>query len=185
MSDELPYGKEIVRRALDGGDTPHCAVGPLAVHFCAQAAGRTLRQYTLEPRVLADCVVQYYERFRPDAICLSADTWVTAEAMGATVDFPGENQPLGGVGVPRIRSAADVDSIPPPDPASQGRFPLMIEALGRIHDAIGSEVYVVACFDQYPFSLACALMGIDAAMTKLIEARPMLTAVMERGLEYG
>ncbi len=185
MSGELPNGKEIVRGALGGGDTPRCAVGPLAVHFCAQAAGRSLRQYTLEPRVLADCVVQYYERFRPDAIWLSADTWVIAEAMGATVDFPDENQPLGGVGVPRIRSAADIDGIPPPDPATQGRFPLMLEALGRIHDAIGSEVYVVACFDQYPFSLACALMGIDAAMTKLIEDRPMLTVVMERGLEYG
>ena len=185
MSDAVPNAKKIVNDALGGADTLRPAVGPLAVHFCASVGGATLREYTLDPRVLADCVVKYYEQFRPDAVWLSADTWVTAEAMGAAVDFPGENQPLGGVGVPRICTAADIDSIPPADPFSQGRFPLMIEALERIRDTIGSEVFIVACFDQFPFSLACALMGIDAAMIKLTEDRPMLTAVMERGLEYG
>ena len=36
---------------------------------------------------------------------------------------------------------------------------MMLEALERIRQALGDEVFVVACFDQYPFSLACALMG--------------------------
>jgi MtaA/CmuA family methyltransferase len=60
----------------------------------------------------------------------------------------------------------------------------MIEAVQRVREAIGSEVFIVACFDQYPFSLACAMMGMDVTMVKLIDDRAMVQAVMERGLEY-
>jgi MtaA/CmuA family methyltransferase len=143
-----------------------------------------MRDYTLDPRCLADAVTGYYDRFRPDAVWLSADTWVTAEAMGATVAFPGPNQPLAGSGEPRVRTAADIDRIPPPDTTRQGRWPLMIEALRRVKDALGDRAFVVACFDQYPFSLACALMGIETVMTRLIDDPPMIAALMDRCSEY-
>ncbi|MHB1035477.1 MAG: uroporphyrinogen decarboxylase family protein [Pirellulales bacterium] len=176
--------KRLVLRALRGERLPRPATGPLAVHYCARLAGYSLRDYTTDPRVLAECVTRYYEEFRPDAVWLSADTWVTAEAMGAAVGFPGEDQPKGGTGEPLIRRAADVDRIPAPDPASQGRYPLMLDALRRIRKAVGEEVFLVACFDQYPFSAACELLGVERAMLSLTDDRPLLDAVMERALEY-
>ena len=42
----------------------------------------------------------------------------------------------------------------------------------------------MACFDQYPFSLACALMGIEQVMLQLVDDRPMVEALMERCGEY-
>jgi MtaA/CmuA family methyltransferase len=177
--------KELVEAALKGLPTVHVPTGPLAVHFCARMAGVSLREYTLRPRVLADAVIRYYERFRPDAIWVSADTWVSAQAMGARVEATGPDQPFGGVGPPRVRSAADIDRIPAVHVETQGRYPLMLEALGHIVEALGKEVFVVACFDQYPFSLAAALMGINEIMLKLVEDRPMVLALMERCLEYG
>jgi uroporphyrinogen decarboxylase len=177
--------KELVKTALQGLPTPRVPTGPLAVHFCARVAGVSVREYTLKPRVLAEAVIRYYERFRPDAIWVSADTWVSAQAMGAQVEATGPDQPLGGVGPPRIRSTADIDRIPPVDVNAQGRYPLMIEALERVAEALGKEVFIVACFDQYPFSLAAALMGINEIMVKLVEDRPMVLALMERCLEYG
>jgi uroporphyrinogen decarboxylase len=184
MNTNQFHSKQIVLSALGGGSIPRPATGPLAVHFCARLAGYSLREYTTDPRVLAECVVRYYERFRPDALWLSADTWVTAEAMGASVRFPGEDQPKCGSGEPLIRRAADVDCIPAPDPASQGRYPLMLDALRRIRKAVGDEVFLVACFDQYPFSLACELLGAERAMLSLSDDRPLVDAVMERALEY-
>ena len=89
-------------------------MGPLAVHYCAGFSGVSLRAYTTDARTLADCVLRYYERFRPDAVWLSADTWVSAQAMGAAVGFPGDDQPLGGVGEPLVRTREDVDRIPRP-----------------------------------------------------------------------
>jgi uroporphyrinogen decarboxylase len=180
----VPSSRELVKRTLRGLPTPRPACGPLAVHYCARLAGVSLRDYTLDPRVLADCVLRYYETFGPDAVWLSADTWVNAQAMGAAVGFPTGNQPMAGTGEPRVRSVADIDRIPPPDPATQGRWPLMLEAMRRVRRALGSDVFVVACFDQYPFSLACALMGIEQVMTRILEDRSMVEALMEKCAEY-
>jgi uroporphyrinogen decarboxylase len=184
MNDATLRPKEIVQWTLEGREVPRFACGPLAVHYCAGLRGVSLREYTTNARVLSDCILEYHERFRPDAVWVSADTWVTAEAMGATVGFPGENSPLGGMGEALVSTLDDIDRIPSPDPSSQGRMPLMLEALSRVKDALGEEVFIVACFDQYPFSLACATMGIERLMIKLFDDRPFVEALMEKCLEY-
>jgi uroporphyrinogen decarboxylase len=176
--------RDLVKRALCGLGAPRPVAGPLAVHYCAHLAGVSMREYTLNPRTMADCVLRYYETFHPDAVWLSADTWVTAQAMGAAVAFPSGDQPLAGTGQPCVRSASDVERIPPPDPNTQGRWPIMLEALRRVRDAIGDEVFIAACFDQYPFSLACALMGIETVMLELQDNSSLVGAVMERCAEY-
>jgi MtaA/CmuA family methyltransferase len=175
----------MVLAALQGQKLSHAPTGPLAVHFCAAQTGVSLADYTADPRVLADCVLGYYDRFHPDAVWVSADTWVTAEAMGKAVAFPGPGQPMAGTPEPLVRSAADLARIPPPDPFRQGRWPLMLEALRRVIAALGDEVFVVACFDQYPFSLACALMGMEQLMLGLWDDRGLIEALLDRCIEYG
>jgi MtaA/CmuA family methyltransferase len=159
--------------------------GPLAVHFCAGVAGHSLRQYTTRARLLAESVVRYYERFKPDAVWVSADTWVSAEAMGARVGAVDEDQPFGSLGPPLIHTANDIDRVPAADPSSQGRYPLMVEALARVVEQLGKEVFIVACFDQFPFSLAAALAGISEIMVKAAEDPPFVAALMERCLGHG
>ena len=176
--------KQLVLAALAGQPVPRVPTGPLAVHFCAGVAGYKLRQYTTDPRSLADSVVRYHDRFKPDAVWLSADTWVSAEAMGASVGASDDNQPFGGLGKPLIQTATDIDRIPAPDVGTQGRYPLMLEALSRIMNALGKEVFIVACFDQYPFSLAAALMGINQIMLKVVDDPPFVEALMARCSEY-
>ncbi len=176
--------KELVGAVLQGQATDRVPAGPLAVHFCARFGGYSLRQYATEAKALADSVLRYYERFRPDAIWISADTWVNAEAMGARVAATGEDQPLGGVGEPLVRSAGDIDKIPPPDISSGGRYALMLEAAARVVNAAGKEAFIVGCFDQYPFSLATELMGMQEAMVKVLEDPPFVRALMERCAEY-
>jgi MtaA/CmuA family methyltransferase len=176
--------KRLVAGTLAGSPAAKPLVGPLAVHYCAGLSKVSLRDYTLDPRRLAESVVRYYERFRPDAVWLSADTWVTAEAMGAEVAFPGPTQPLAGTGRACVQSAADIERISPPDPGTQGRWPLMLEAMRLIDAAIGKDVFIVACFDQYPFSLACALMGIQQVMLLLIDNPSVIESLMEKCSEY-
>jgi len=176
--------KQLVAAALTGMPVPRVPTGPLAVHFCAGHVGYTLRQYTTDAAIMAEAVIRYYERFKPDAIWLSADTWVSAEAMGVKVGADSDNQPFGALGGPMVASAADIDRIPPPDAGSQGRYPLMLDALSRIVDALGDEVFIVACMDQYPFSLAAALMDINEIMMKLYDDPPFVEALMHRCSEY-
>src|SRR5690242_3275169 len=101
--------RELVSTALKGGACPRIPTGPLAVHFCAVQAGVSLRRYTENAQTLADCIIRTWEKYRPDAVWVSADTWVTAQAMGARAGFTSEDQPMAGMGGPLIRTAADID----------------------------------------------------------------------------
>lgn len=185
MSTKDFGSKQLVQRALQGEPVPRVPCGPLAVHYCARINGVTLRHYTTDARALAESVIRYYERFRSDAVWLSADTWISAQAMGATVGPTDDHQPFGGLGSPLVQTASDIDRIPQPEVGSQGRYPLMLEALERIVSALGKDAFIVTCFDQYPFSLAAALMGMNEIMLKLADDPPFVRALMERCLEYG
>jgi uroporphyrinogen decarboxylase len=176
--------RELVKAALAGKPVPRVPTGPLAVHFCARLGGCTLRQYSTNARALADSVLRYYERFKPDAVWVSADTWVSAEAMGAKVGAADEHQPIGGTGEPLVRCAADIDRIPAPDFGSQGRYPLMLEALSRVVRELGREAFIVGCMDQYPFSLAAALMGMGEIMARVVDDPEFVRALMSRCAEY-
>ncbi len=170
--------RQLVRAALAGAETSRVTTGPLAVHVTAALAGIPIEDYTLNPLVMVDCICRYYERFRPDAVWVSADTWVTAEAMGARVAFPGINQPLTGAGEPLVQTAADIDRLPPADPATRGRMPGMIEAMRLLRQRLGADVFLVGCFDQSPFSVACALAGINELMEKVVTDPPFVEALL-------
>ena len=159
-------------------------VGPLAVHYCAEFIGASLREYTLSAETLSRAVGTYSESFDTDAVWVSADTWVTAQAMGASVAFVSDHQPLAGNGIPRIRNVTDAVSIPAPKADRQGRYPLMVEATRRVRQRVGDDRCVVACFDQYPFSAACALMGIERALTAPLEDATLLRETMRRAADY-
>jgi MtaA/CmuA family methyltransferase len=176
--------KHLVAAALAGQPVPRPPVGPLAVHFCAGPAGYSLSEYTTIAAALADSVIRYYERFRPDIVVVSADTWVSAEAMGARVGAVSDHQPFGALCGPQVHRAADIDRIPAPDIGAQGRYPLMLDALERVVAALGREVCVVACLDQFPFSLAAALMDINELMLRVHDDPPFVEALLERGAEY-
>jgi len=60
----------------------------------------------------------------------------------------------------------------------------MVEALRRVREALGERAFIVACFDQSPFSLACALGGIEPVMVKTIEEPEFVEALMAKDAEY-
>lgn len=177
-------GKKLVNQTLRGKPAPRYPTGPLAVHFCAGLAEYSIPEYTLDADKLADSVIRYYETFEPDAVWVSADTWVTAEAMGATTEFPGDNQPLSGTGPHLVQRPEDVAAIPTENIQSRGRYPLMAEALNKVRARLGDDVFIVGCFDQSPFSTACQLMGTEAAMTMLYQNSGLLRAVMAKAALY-
>ncbi|MBE0535438.1 MAG: uroporphyrinogen decarboxylase family protein [Phycisphaerae bacterium] len=176
--------RERVVRALLGSPIDRYPCGPLAVHYTAKRAGVSMREYTLDAEKLASCVISYYEAFQPDAVWLSADTWVTAEAMGARTGFADDNQPMSGVGGPLVQRLSDIRKIPPVEPRVQGRFSLMCKALSIVKERLGRDVFIVGCFDQSPFSLASALMGMEAFMVKAIDEPGFVDALLDRCIEY-
>ena len=176
--------RELTVHALLGAPIDRFPCGPLAVHNTAMLSGISISDYTSNPQVLADCVTSYYEQFKPDVVWVSADTWVTAEAMGAQVGFVSDDQPMCGIGEPTVKSISDIQKIPPANPLVQGRFPLMCKALKLVKEQLGDDVFVVGCFDQSPFSLACALMGMEALMFKALDDPKFVNDLLQRCIEY-
>lgn len=163
--------------------------GPLAVHYCARMAGIPLLTYSTDPIALADSVIRYYHQFTPDAVWISADTWISAEAVGVPLVYSGDLAPPSGRGPALITRQSDLSLVHIPDPLTDGRMPVIIEALVRVKSALGKEVFIVACFDQSPFSLACQLAGTVEMMSWLYTdpdwARELLDFCARVGIRYG
>ena len=91
-----------------------------------------------------------------------------------------DDQPWSGLDA-LVQTARDIERIRRPMGA-QGRYPLMLRRC-RASSRRWEEVFVVACFDQYPFSLAAQLMGINEIMLKP-RTSPMVEALMHRCVDY-
>src|ERR1019366_771072 len=65
--------KQLFLAALQGLPVPRVPVAPLTAHFCARVGGVSLNRYTGDAGTLAECVIRTWEKFRPDAIFVSAD----------------------------------------------------------------------------------------------------------------
>ncbi len=89
-----------------------------------------------------------------------------------------------GTGEPLVQNARDIDDLPPPHRSSQGRWPIMLESVRQVRRLLGEDVFIVACFDQFPFSLACAALGTNQLMLKLVDDRSLVLALLERCSEY-
>lgn len=176
--------RKLIIDTIEGREVSRTPCGPLAVHFCAAEMGITISEYSTDANQLAQSVIRYYEKYRPDAVWVSSDTWVSAQAMGAEVIAPGPEEPFAGRNEGFIHSIEDIKNIPQPDPYSQGRQPIMLEAIRQVKKSLGEDVFVVGCFDQAPFSLACAVGGISNIMLKTITDPEFVQALLERCTKY-
>ena len=181
MSDS----RQRVRDVLAGEPTDRFVAGPLAVHYCAGFSGVSLRDYTTDARhagrLRSARTTSVFVRTRSGCRPIRGSPlrpWALRWGSRATISRWVESASHW------CRTREDVDRIPPPDVMRQGRCPLMIEALQRLVEGLHGRAFVVACFDQYPFSLACALMGMQQMMTSVIEDQPLVDALMERCSEY-
>ncbi len=176
--------KQMVHAALNGERLARPVCGPLACHFCGRYYGIPLKEYTLDADKLADSVIRYYREFRPDAVWVSADTWITAEAMGASVGFPGNDEPMCGSSDPTFRTIEDLEKIPDPDPSKLGREPLMCKAVRKVVEENGDEVLVVGWFGKSPVSLACAVGGINEVMMATLTDPDLVQALLEKSFDH-
>ena len=149
--------------AVFQGKTPdRIPVVPIIGQAAAWLNGLTISAELRSPETLADSRIACRERFQYDGIYISAETWVTAEAMGAPVQYA-EDAPVQGA-APLLSDKKWLDRLISADPACDGRMPLLVKAAAIAVRRAQDRFAVIGNFDQSPFSLACALRGINQAM---------------------
>lgn len=94
------------------------------------------------------------ERYKPDALPVAFDLQIEAEVLGCALKW-GDEVPPSVVSHPL--DSLNTDALPPLDP-TQGRIPLVLDALDRMKEEMGDEIalYGLICG---PFTLALHLRG--------------------------
>ncbi len=175
--------KEKVSATLNGKKFNNYPNGLLTCHATAEYAGISIQEYSTDSAKLAKSVLAYYKKIKPDAVWISADTLITAEAMGLEIRFPSVDIPAQSSGKYIVKTIEDLERLPEPDPYRLGRMPVIINALKIVKEEIGDEVFIVGCFDQSPFSLACSLAGMENAMMWGLTDPDILRKLLEKCVE--
>jgi MtaA/CmuA family methyltransferase len=160
-------GYQRIRAAL-AGDGPDRV--PVMLHnflLAAREAGHSQRRFRESPAAIAGSFIQAVETYGYDGILVDVDTVTVAEALGVRVDHP-EDQPARWAG-PRISSLAQVRDLPPPEIEKNPRIRIWLEAVRRLKEYFGDEVYLRGNCDQAGFSLASMLRGPAEWMMDLVD----------------
>jgi uroporphyrinogen decarboxylase len=131
--------------------------------------------------LLTRALLAEFETIGPDALTVGIDVYnVEAEAAGGKVTFYGE----GNTGVPGIEAGGhairledDVAHRPIPNPLTDGRMPVFIEAARRVVKELGPNHWVRGAVSG-PFSLATSLVGTDDFFPACLEEPDRVHAVL-------
>ena len=135
--------------------------------MAAREAGHSQRRFRDSPAAIAGSFIRAVETYGYDGILVDVDTVTVAEALGVRVDHP-EDQPARWAG-PGITSLAQVKDLPPPDIDKHPRVRIWLEAVRRLKDYFGDEVYLRGNCDQAGFSLASMMRGPAEWMMDLVD----------------
>ncbi len=155
---------ERVRAAAEGRTGDRAPVGPYLANWTARWAGIPLSVYCTDGRAMAVAQLQAWERLGQDIIFPDSDNYYLAEGFGCRAfipedDFPSLAQPA----LERFEQAFELEV---PDPQRQGRMPVILEAIERIHAQVGDEV-AIRVPGTGPFAVAAYLVGVERFLTEL------------------
>lgn len=154
-------------------------VFPMVVaDHAARLAGVKVRAAATDAGILARVLAAARERYDSDLVLVFADTVVEAEALGAAVELPEDDNALLIAPPAAVREA---------DPERDGRMPVILEAVRRLRKELGDSIPVFGSL-KGPFSLAAFLAGIEDLLGAVIvspaRARRFLDLALDNQLRF-
>jgi len=160
-------------------DSPHgistpCVFPLVVCDHAARIAGVKVRDAASDPELLANVTYQAYKTYGYDMVMVFADTVVEAEAMGARIERPEDDNAFY-VGPPKKRPK-------PADPEKDGRMPVVLEAARLLRDMVSGKTPVLVSL-KGPFSLAAFLAGFEQFLEHTITEPESAHAYLKLALE--
>ncbi len=160
--------RELVLRTLERQPTDRVPVGPMMLDLGAAAIGAPVGRFCVDPDVMARGQLALYERLGQDVIFVGCDNYYIAEGFGCVAELPEDETPH--LLRPPLERIGDVDALRIPDPLTDGRMPVMLEATRLVRKAVGDEV-AIRTPGTGPFALASYFVGtqeflIEVGMAK-------------------
>ena len=163
-------GHQRIKAALTGVMPDRRPVMLHSFMVATRYAGHTMKEYRDDPRIAAQCHIQFVEEFGVDGVFFDVDTALMADAIGCPVDFP-TNEPARVCGQ-RLSSLDDVELLEEKDISNHPRIQHSIETMRLLRQYFGHEVFLRGNCDQAPFSLACAMRGAATQMRRRLGREP-------------
>jgi len=177
-------GEDRSRRfaALVRGERPdRPVVFPMVMaNHAARLEGFSISEAVTQPDTLARVLYSAYRFYGYDLVMVFTDTMVEAEAMGAQVLIPEDDDPF-------LLEPPRVSKLEPADPKKDGRMPVVLEATRRLKALLEDEAPILTSL-KGPFSLASFLHGIDKFLEDLLtdpgRAHEFLRIATENQIAY-
>ncbi len=166
---------------LRGEKPDRVPVVPQTFMFAAETAGIKIGQLAHSPEKMVEAQVLSQEKYGYDGCVIDFDDATIAEACGAKVIFREDEPAIVDESDLVLKDLADVDHLKLPDPWSDGRLPVWLEATRLLVKEIGDKVFIMGRADAGPFSLACLLRGPENLMMDLMdeEAHPQIDRLID------
>jgi len=125
-------------------------------NFGAAIAGVPIGIYNTDGPVMARSQIKAWEILGQDVVVAQSDGYYIAEGFGCRINQPLDTTPH--LVKPAAATLAEACSLKVPDPRTDGRMPVYIEAVRRLKEHFGDRVAIRAT-GTGPFSLASYLTG--------------------------
>ena len=156
MPDINLSSRERVLLAIDHKPTDVIPVGPFMFDLAAVHSGINVGEFCKSPEAMAHAQLALYDTLGQDIIFIGSDNYYIAEGFGCKTTIPEDEIPH--LESPALESIADVYHLEVPNPLTDGRMPVMIEATRLVKHALGDSV-VIRTPGTGPFALASYLIG--------------------------
>lgn len=171
-----------IQASLAGDAVDRVPVFPMIVSAAARWAGVPVSRFAADPAVMADCLLSAQQRAGYDAIHVSLNVTVEAEAVGAPVEQPFDELPH--IVAPMLAEPADLLRLRVPDPRSDGRLPVFVAATRTLAGTVGDSVLIVPNI-RGPLSMASQLRGGQQLLIDLIDAPEFVADLLAFCAEVG
>ena len=177
-------GRERMRRALKGEPADRPALAYLflgGARHVLERLGQRMRVAYRDPQLIADAQMLAAELFEHDSAmvpwgCLT----VEAEAFGCSVREFDDYYPQ--IVERPLEEAPDLKRLSDIDPSVSGRMPLVLEALTRLRERAGDDLFISAMVVS-PFLVAAELRGMTTLLMDFIRDPAFAETLFERVTE--
>lgn len=144
--------------------------------------GSTPSAIARDGKLLARAILAEHEAIGPDALAVGVDVYnLEAEAVGCHVTFyEGDDTSIPGIspGNHILHVGDDLSAAPVPNPLTDGRMPVNLEATRLVRQALGDQCWIRGSISG-PFSLAISLVGAEALFLACYDQADWVRSVLD------
>lgn len=152
-------------------------VAPLAGFPAVRITGTTIKDNLNDASLQTKSLLELHRRIKSDVVFIMMDLTVEAEALGAAIQMPDDDNPA--VTEHLVKNAQDAAKVKPPSSLS-GRMEVFTETV-RLLKKAGAQT--VAAYSIGPFTLASELIGAENAALMTITDPGTVKALLDISVE--